>query len=425
MEASAGSPAEHRLLAGPWPGPSAPATDDLAIGPEAGVLSPGSELAQVATTALAAGLRRVGILAWRDLDDPEAGGSELHAHRVASSWAEAGLDVTMRTSAVSGAPALTTRHGYQVIRRSGRYGVFPRAMAEGFLGRRDLHGVVEVWNGVPFLTPLWCRRAHVAFIHHVHADMWAMTLPPNLARLGRLLERRLAPPLYRRSPVVTLSESSRLEIVRMLRLPPARVRVVPPGVDGCFAPGPGRSPTPMVLSVGRLVPVKRFPMLVQALVAARRRVGDLRAVIVGEGYARPELEAAVAGAGAQGWIELRGHVDQDELVALYRQAWVLASASKREGWGMSISEAAACGTPAVVSRIAGHIDAVVDGVSGVLVDTADDMGGALASVLADRLWRERLRRGAMAHVSGLQWSATAAGTLSVLLGEHRAARSRH
>ena len=53
--------------------------------------------------AAEAGIRRIHFVAWRDLDDPEAGGSELHAHRIASPWAAAGLDVTFRTSAVPGA----------------------------------------------------------------------------------------------------------------------------------------------------------------------------------------------------------------------------------------------------------------------------------------------------------------------------------
>ena len=59
----------------------------------------------LAAVAADAGMRRIHFVAWRDLDDPEAGGSELHAHKIASFWAAAGLDVTFRTSAVPSAPA--------------------------------------------------------------------------------------------------------------------------------------------------------------------------------------------------------------------------------------------------------------------------------------------------------------------------------
>src|SRR5271167_2687983 len=91
----------------------------------------------LASIAAEAGLRRVHFVAWRDLDDPEAGGSELHAHHVASMWAEAGLDVTFRTSAVQGAPESLWRDGYRVTRRSGRYQIFPGAAWEGIrMGHR-------------------------------------------------------------------------------------------------------------------------------------------------------------------------------------------------------------------------------------------------------------------------------------------------
>jgi glycosyltransferase involved in cell wall biosynthesis len=378
-------------------------------------------VAVVADAALDAGLRRIQLLAWRDLEDPEAGGSELHAHEVARRWGRAGLDVTLRTSAVPGGAPTVWRNDYRAVRRGGRYGVFPMSALEGLMaGRHHPEGLVEVWNGMPFFSPLWGRGARLAFLHHVHAEMWRMVLTPPLGRAGELLERRAAPRLYRDTRVVTLSESARQEIRSVLGL--RRVEVVAPGVDARFTPGPGRSPVPLVLSVGRLVPVKRFPLLVDALAAVRRQVRDLRAVIVGEGYARGEVEAAVRRADASGWIELRGHCSPDELLARYRQAWVVASASQREGWGMTVTEAGACGTPSVVTRIPGHRDAVDEGRSGLLADTADDLAGALVQVLRDRVLRQRLGRGALARASGLSWEATAAGTLAVLLDEHLAAR---
>ena len=83
---------------------------DAAIRPDAERSDPAdlTDQADLASIAAAAGLRRVHFVAWRDLDDPEAGGSELHAHKIASRWAAAGLDITFRTSAVPGAPQSAT-----------------------------------------------------------------------------------------------------------------------------------------------------------------------------------------------------------------------------------------------------------------------------------------------------------------------------
>ena len=141
---------------------------------------------------------------------------------------------------------------------------------------------------------------------------------------------------------------------------------------------------------------------------------DLHAVLAGEGYERPALEALIRSHGAAGWIELPGFVDDDALVDLYRSAWVVASSSLREGWGMTVTEAGACGTPSVATRIGGHEDAVLDGTSGILVDTTDDTVAALDAVLRDEVLRRRLGIGALDHASRLTWDATARGTLAAL-----------
>ena len=82
---------------------------------------------RIAELAEEAGIRTVHMLAWRDLDDDEAGGSEVHAHNIASIWTQAGLEVTHRTSASTGRPPEAVREGYRVVRRGSRYLVFPRA----------------------------------------------------------------------------------------------------------------------------------------------------------------------------------------------------------------------------------------------------------------------------------------------------------
>jgi glycosyltransferase involved in cell wall biosynthesis len=367
------------------------------------------------------GLRRIHILAWRDLEDGEAGGSEVHAATIARLWAEAGIEVTARTSGVVGQPTVVERDGYRVIRRAGRHIVFPRAaMAEvaGLHGRRD--GLVEIWNGMPFLSPVWARGPRVVWLHHVHDVMWDMVLPRPLAIAGKLLERRLAPPLYRRTPLITLAESSRRELVEDLGFRPELVHVVPPGVADRFSPGGSRSPHPLVVAVGRLVQVKGYDILIDSLVAVKGKHPGLEAVIVGEGVERRALEAQVAAAGASDWISLPGHLPDVEVRDLYRRAWMVAGSSAREGWGMTVTEAAACATPAVVNRIPGYVDAVIDGVTGLVADPGQ-LGPAIDRLIGDEQLRSRLGEGALARARSLTWGATAIGTLRVLAD----ARTRH
>jgi glycosyltransferase involved in cell wall biosynthesis len=179
-----------------------------------------------------------------------------------------------------------------------------------------------------------------------------------------------------------------------------------------------------VVAVGRLVPVKRLPALVDGLVRLRERVPDLAAVIVGEGYERPALESMVATAGAGAWLSLPGRIPQDQLVDLYRRAWAVTSFSGHEGWGMTLTEAGACGTPAVASDIPGHRDAVVHEHTGLLAAGDDALVDALHAVLRDDALRERLAKGALDRAASLTWDATAAGTLTVLADDARRRRRR-
>ncbi len=367
--------------------------------------------------AASAGLRRVHLLAWRDLDDVEAGGSEVHASEIARLWSEAGVEVVVRTSYAQGHPPTEVRDGYQVIRKAGRYLVFPRAAGSEALhryGRRD--GLVEIWNGMPFFSPLWATGPRVVFLHHVHADMWKMVLPPRLARLGDTVERRVAPLLYRRSRMITLSPSSKEEMVE-LGFHDDLVEVIPPGVDARFTPGGTRSPTPMVVGVGRLVPVKRFDRLIKAVVAARTSTPDLELVIVGTGPDRGELESLIESLGATSFVRLAGRVTDEELVDIYRSAWAVTSSSVREGWGMTMTEAGACGTPSVATRIPGHLDAVAEGVSGLLADDDADLARQIARITTDAALRSRLSAGALAHSEQFSWTATATRVMEVLADE--------
>ena len=374
---------------------------------------------KIGDLAAGAGIGRIHVLAWRDLDDVEAGGSELHASTVAARWAAAGIEVVMRTSHAAGSPPRAIRNGYEIVRYAGRYLIFPRAVAAelfGRHGRRD--ALVEIWNGVPFLSPLWARGHRATWLHHVHEDMWPMVLPPKLARAGQLLERRFAPPFYRRTPIVTLSESSRAHILDRLRLPADNVHVVPPGIDPGFSPG-AEAPDPTVVAVGRLMPSKNFPALLDAMAAVRRKVPNARLRIIGEGYERPNLERRIAELGAAEWCTLEGRVAPEVLLEAYQSAWIVASTSRAEGWGMTLTEAAACATPAVATRIPGHTDAVVDNETGLLVDRNDELAPAMVRLLTDHDVRQRQAAAALTRSAHFSWDRTAFDTLAVLAGHPR------
>ena len=305
-----------------------------------------------ATSPLPPVSHRIHVLAWRDVADVEAGGSELHAAAVARRVGRG-------------------RHrGHDAhLVRPGRAAREPSRRLPGHPQGRPLHGVPPRRGGRADRPPRPARRpgrdlerhalADAAVGRRPEGDLGAPRARPDVghgaaAPTGPRWARSWSAGWPRRSTAARTSSPSRPRHARSWSTSSAwirpRVSVVPPGVDPRFSPGPARSPRPLVVAVGRLMPVKQFDVLIRELAEVRRRVPDVELVIVGEGAERERLEDLVDAVDGAEWIRLPGRLADDELVALYRQAWVLASASVAEGWGMTITEAAACATPAVVTR---------------------------------------------------------------------------
>ncbi len=361
-------------------------------------------------------------MSYRDLDDDLAGGSELHLHEVLRRWAAGGLDVASRTVAGSCPPGRTERAGYSVERRSGYELGVPRIALAG-AGRRfaGADALVEVWNGFPAWSPLWWRGPRLTVLHHLHGHLWDATFPKPIAVTGRFIERRIAPWCYRNGPVATLARSSADELVRATALRPEAVHVVPPGIAAEFMP---RAPTaverePVVVCVARLTVAKRVDVVIRALALARERVATARLVVVGTGPERDALSRLAAELGVADAVDFRGHVTDDELVRAYQTARLLATASTSEGWGMTITEAAACGTPAVASAIVGHRDAMPPG-GGRLVEEGEGHVGFAAAIIElltdEPTWSAASER-ALAGASQLTWDRTAAGLLDLLAAD--------
>jgi glycosyltransferase involved in cell wall biosynthesis len=302
--------------------------------------------------------------------------------------------------------------------------VFPRTIAAE-LSRRMGHydALVEIWNGVPWFSPIWCRKPSIVMLHHVHGPMWDQLLPGSLAAAGRALEARIAPPFYRRSMTVTPSDATRGELLE-LGFRPDRVVAVPNGVDTFFRPGGARTTYPSIVAVGRLAPVKRFELVIEAAIGARRLVPDLELTIVGDGPLRGDLQAQIDEAGAAGWARLTGRIERHELVEHYQRAWLVVSGSLAEGWGLSLTEGAACGTAAVATDIRGHRSSVVAGSTGLLVPP-DRLGETIAATLRDHERRSSLAAAALSRAKTLTWEASALGLTECLHAEVERSRAKN
>ncbi len=356
------------------------------------------------------------ILNWRDTRNPEGGGSELYVERIAAGLAAQGRPVTMVCASWPGAPREEHRDGIRILHRGSRLTVYLWAALLYLSGRVGPHDVVvDVQNGLPFFSAVYARRPVVVLCHHVHREQWRVLFPTPVARLGWWVESRLAPRLYRGCRYVTVSESTRQELVG-LGVAAASVRIVRNGTD---LPAPGgpdaKTPFPSICVLGRLVPHKRVELALEAAARIRRDAPDLRVFVAGQGWWEPRVRQAVTRLGLDGAVRLFGHVDEPTKHALLARSWVLAMPSLKEGWGLAVMEAAGHGTPAVGFRSAGGLaEAIVDGETGLLADDPDELARQLARVVTDHHLRERLGTAARARAARFTWQAATQAFATVL-----------
>jgi glycosyltransferase involved in cell wall biosynthesis len=354
------------------------------------------------------------ICNWRDLQHPEAGGSEHTVEAVARILAADGHPVTILCAKVAGRPADETRDGVRYLRAGGRFGVYPGA-AWALLRRQVRPDVViDVQNGLPWLSRLVTRKPVVVLLHHVHREQWQIIFG-TLGSLGWLIESRVAPWVYRRSRYLTVSECTRAELAGQ-RIDPARVTVAYNGTPAPLPSATARSVTPRVVVLGRLVPHKRVEIVIRAAAALRERFPDLAVDVVGQGWWADELAALARRLGVEDVVTFHGFVDEQAKADLLAKAWIGALPSVKEGWGLSVVEAASHGTPSVAFSSAGGLaESILDDQTGMLVDGDEDAYiAALADLLADRERCAVLGRQARAYAAEFSWDVTAATVAQVL-----------
>lgn len=357
----------------------------------------------------------VTILAWRDIRHPEAGGSERYVHEMARRLATAGHSVRIITARTTGAARREWIDGVLHVRRGGRLSVYAFGMGYLALHRRQADVVVDVMNGMPFFAVLLAPGRVVGLLHHIHDLQWRTVFPGVRGRIGSALETAAMPRLYRKRPIVTVSEHTRRRLIG-LGLTNEQIVVVRNGLTSATSPASAsRSPRPRVVVVARLVSHKRIHQAID-LVQRLRLLGTEVAVdIVGDGFLRGALEEHARRVGVHSDITFHGHVPDTRRDEILAAAWVLILPSAMEGWGLVILEAARLGTPSIAYRYAGGVtEAILDGTTGWLADDFEDFVTIVHEAVTDDRERTARGRAAIDWAAGYDWDLSADAFTKVL-----------
>ena len=228
-----------------------------------------------------------------------------------------------------------------------------------------------------------------------------------LSRLSRpvpWLERALVWTIRRADVVAVMGSGAKQDLVRR-GLDPARIFVLPARVeDRLFSQEALEQPTYDLVTASQLISRKRLEDFLEAVAQLRLERPQLRAAIAGRGPLETALRARARELGVDDAVDFLGFVT--DIGGLYANSLVFALTSSYEGLSIALTEAMACGLPAVATDVGEIRDLVDPGENGFLFDVGD-VGGLVAHtarLLADeplrRAMGERARAATRAYVSG-------------------------
>jgi glycosyltransferase involved in cell wall biosynthesis len=310
--------------------------------------------------------------------------------------------------------------GIRIVRRGGRYLFNYRVMWEYWrkFQNEPYDVVIDDMNKIPFFTPLYVHRPLAVIIHHLFEKSIFREAPFPFAAYVFLMEKLgVAICRRKRTPMLVVSPSTRNELLAR-GFDNRNIEYVFNCVDHALhKPDPvKRSATPLIGYFGRLKKYKSTDHLLYAFAAVRKKMPDVRLVIIGEGDFRPELERIAKKLDLGSAVEFTGFVDEKTKVELLQQCWFMVNTSAKEGWGLTVIEANACATTVIGSNVPGLRDAIQDGKTGLLYEygNINQLAEKIFLLLENASLRQRLSEEAYRYSMEFDWDRVAEQTIVLL-----------
>ena len=320
------------------------------------------------------------ILSWRSPKHPNAGGAERVTLEHAKAWIGKGHLVYWFSSNFKGARNSETIDGVKVVRKGGYVaGVRIRAFFWYLFAKHpkfDL--VIDQFHGLPFFTPFYVRVRKLAFIHEIAGEVWRLNpwkKPFNIipSIFGTYLEPYIFRLFYRKIPFLTVSESTRDDLVKW-GIPRGNITIIHNGVNLDLPKEKFTKENKLTaIYLGAISEDKGTKEAVLAFAEIDRKDDLWQFWIVGPGTMDivSELKKLAQELGIGEKVVFWGYVSDKKKFELLMRSHILVNPSVHEGWGLVNIEANACGLPVIAYNVHGIKDSVRDGKTGILVDKHD------------------------------------------------------
>jgi glycosyltransferase involved in cell wall biosynthesis len=333
-------------------------------------------------------------------------------HEILKRMAANGHRITMFATSFPGGSERDSYDGIDIIRKGNWYDanyVLPFQI-RSFVRSNPVDLVIEDVNKIPFFLPKLVDKPVVPVVPHLFGATVFRETNFLFASYVWLWER-LIPSVYRDCRFAVISPSTKDDLVAR-GIAPERVDVVLCGLDhGTYRliDGVTRYEEPTIVHFGRIRKYKSVDVVIRAFGRIKVRMPNARLIIVGDGPYRPALQELVGRLGLEDSVRFTGVVKVEDLIDILNRSHVFLNASPKEGWGLTVVEANACGVPVVASRRPGLQDSVLDGRTGYLVEYGDDRAFAERAIelLQDDAKWQSMSEEALTWARSLTWERCA------------------
>jgi glycosyltransferase involved in cell wall biosynthesis len=364
------------------------------------------------------------IFSWRDIKHPKTGGAEVLTMELATRWIKKGHQVSIISARFPGAKGQESIKKVHVYRPAQFYQYSPisyllflikaaRFYRKNMASKYDI--IIDQVHGLPLFTPFYVKEKVVIFPLEVAQDIWRYEIPFPFWIFGWLLEFAYIK-LFRNHQFLAISKST---VKDLKRLGVKKVNIITPGIS--FKPQvkvPKKSRYPLIVSLSRLTPMKRIEETLDGFKLVLKQFPQARLLIIGKGEGKyvKKLKKKAKELGLTNQATFTNYVSEKEKQKLLSEAWVLVSTSLREGFGLNVIEAAACGTPSVVYDVPGLVNSVKNKKTGLICskNSPEELIRNLAKLLSDKRLRLKLAKNALEHSQSFNWNKAARQALEVL-----------
>lgn len=321
-------------------------------------------------------------LAHRDPRNPKAGGAERTIYEVCTRLVKKGYKINLLTGGWERCKQIEDVQGIKIYRFGKSVG--PHLALPIFLFKSKYDLVVnDLGHAVPWLLSTVLKRQNIAFFRHLHARSLPGQVNPFLAKIITAIEKCYFL-IYHNAIFITESTTSKNDLLQ-LGIKENKVIMNSPGVDmNLFHPAP-KTKYPTLIYFGGMRKYKRPQETLFLLNSLLEKIENVKLFIINSGPEEPNMRQLTSQLNLNDYVVFKGRVSDNELAKIVASSWLNVHTSMTEGWGYSILEASAAGTPTIAFDVPGVRDAVKDGSNGIKVGDGDRKGllDAAISILSN------------------------------------------